>query len=313
MGNFDVGNNYNMPQASNNMGGYERRKSSNNKKTMIIVIGLVAAVVVGLLVFFITSKVLGNKKQGDEVVVELDINSETVQSLYKYVTYGVKGTRYDKYIKENDVTINSFSNFEKYYYALQFAQANDLTPTGKVDSSNRPIYKMDSSKVKEYMERYFGSGVTYNVGDTFSYPFNFKVNNFNFGTMTYSQADSCYFIVFTSYQGPAQNNNLVQPFYTKLVSAKQIGDDTIELVENVVYTTIAENKGYYTAYVYKDYNHTKSIDQRSNMTKEQILANPINIDDYKDNTSKITYTFKVNSKTDTYYFYSSSISSSLYN
>ena len=43
----------------------------------------------------------------------IDLNDENVKILYQYVTYGTKGLRNDKFVNEDKVIIDSFSNEEK--------------------------------------------------------------------------------------------------------------------------------------------------------------------------------------------------------
>ena len=113
-------------------------KSENQKKNHNIVSTIVIAVVsiiIGLIVFFVSNAFFGKKVIPAEVPKDIDValTDENVQILYDYVTYGVRDTRNDKFIKERNVQLSSFSNQEKFYYALQFAQVEDFEATSVCD------------------------------------------------------------------------------------------------------------------------------------------------------------------------------------
>jgi len=97
---------------------------------------------------------------------------------------GIKGERNTKFIKEKNVTIDSFTNEEKFYYALQFAQVEDFKVTDKVDEKNRKVYRLYHETVKEYMQRFFGGSVQYSSDISLVYPFSFRINGNNVGYIT---------------------------------------------------------------------------------------------------------------------------------
>ena len=289
----------------------EEPSSENNNKSNIfsIFIIIVVSLAFGLIVFFISNALFGRKVIPPEEPknTTVSLTDENVKILYEYVTYGVRNTRNDKFIKEQSVDINSFSNQEKFYYALQFVQVEDFIPTGEVNSQNQKIYTIQGSKIKNYMQRFFGGRITYANNSVITYPFSFRINNQNVGVMTYSVDKDAYETVFTGLEEDIISDKVVEPFYSKLVQATRIGrDGSLELQEKVIYTDSKEENGTYTINIYKDYQHTMLIETKQNLTKEQLQQNPISIDNYQEKAATITYVFKLNSTQ--YYFDSSKIS-----
>ncbi len=290
----------------------EENESSSNKNSnniIPIIIVVVISLVFGLTVFFISNALFGRKVIPPEQPVNTNValTDDNVEILYDYVTYGVRNTRNDKFVKEQTVNINSFSNQEKFYYALQFAQVEDFVSTGEVNSQKQKIYTIQSSLIKNYMKRFFGSKVTYATNSVITYPFSFRINNQNVGVMTYSTEKDAYETVFTGLEDNIVSEEVVEPYYTKLVKATRIGiDGSLELEEKIIYTETTEENGVYTVKIYKDYQHTMLIETKQNLTKEQLQTNPISIDSYQDKASTITYVFKLDSTN--YYFDSSTIS-----
>ena len=283
---------------------------SRNRKgesKMIIIIIVVVSLLCGLSVFFVSNALFG-KKGGDtppmaDTTVEL--TDENVQILYKYVTFGTRGTRNDKFLKEQNVTLDSFSNQERFYYALQFAQPEDFANTGRLNEKNQKIYNISSTKVNTYMQRYFGNKVTYSTNSVITYPFSFRINKMNVGTLSYTVESDGYDTVFTELQEDIESDNIVEPYYTELVNATRKADGSMELAEKVIYTEVHKENDLLTINIYKDYQRTMLLETRQNLTKEQLDANPVKIDDYKDKAATVIYTFKLNGQN--YYFDNSKI------
>jgi hypothetical protein len=280
-------------------------RKTNSKLPIIIVV--VVSLLCGLLVFFVSNLLFGVKKT-EEVVptaTVMDVDDEDIQILYQYVTYGVKNTRNDKFIKDQSVKMEDFTNDEKFYYALQFAQVEDFASTGQVDDDKRKIYNISSAKIKTYMQRFFGPQVTYSTSSIITYPFSFRINSLNVGVLTYNSISDGFDTVFTSFEDDIEDDSVVKDYYTKLNSATKETDNTIKINEKIIYTDYSvDDDGYYTIKIYKDYAKTMLLETKTNLKKEELESNPINIDDYIEKAATITYVFKANLN---YYFYSSTI------
>lgn len=279
----------------------------NKNKNLPIIVVVVISIVIGLTVFLVSNLVFGEKKKDNPTAVssEIGIDDENVKILYDYVTYGVRNTRNDKFIKEQSVKLENFSNYEKFYYAMQFAQVEDFAATGQVNDQKQKIYNISSAKVKSYMQRFFGNEVTYSTSSVIKYPFSFRINNLNVGTMTYAIERDGFDTVFTDFEDNITTNNVVEPYYTELVGASRKSDGSIELTEKIIYTTVNQHDNIYDINIYKDYQKTMLLEQKTNLTAEQLQEKPISANDYGEKAATITYVFKLNSTN--YYFYSSTI------
>ena len=272
--------------------------SSKNEKprsnVLPIIIIVVIALIVGFGVFFIPNSLIGGKKE--EKVEEpketpLLLTEENVEILYDYVTYGVNNKRNDKFLKEPKVTLDSFSNQEKFYYALQFAQPEDFIFTEKLTEDKKKIYNISDNTIKNYMQRFFGGKVTYNNSVTLTYPFSFSINGQNVGIMTPNATTGGLDTIFDGVEKPKEETDVVQPYYYALTAAYKEPDGTYKLEEKVIYTRVEEKEGTYIIYLYKDYAQTSLIETKLNQTKETLQTTPIDIKNYKDKASTVTYHF----------------------
>lgn len=268
----------------------EDNKKNNSVVPIIIIV--VMAIIIGLIVFFISNAIFGVKEPKEEAPVstQLSITDENVKILYQYVTYGIKGERNTKFIKEKNVTIDSFTNEEKFYYALQFAKVEDFKVIDKVDENNRKVYRLYHETVKEYMQRFFGGSVQYSSDISLVYPFSFRINGNNVGYITEVEEDG-FDVVFDGLEEDIISSNIVEPYYSELVAAYKEPDGTYRLEEKIIYTDVKEEEGIYTVNIFKDYEKTQLIETKENQTKEMLANNPINIENYKDKASTITYHF----------------------
>ena len=280
--------------------GNEKAKQYNKKFSLIII--LIVSLVSGLTVFFISNALFGKKETHKEEVPlteELSLTDETVEILYSYVTYGVKDERNDKFLKNEIVTQSDFSDEEKYYYALQFAEKGDFTETSNKDEEGNTIYELSSTKMKYYMQRFFGEEVKYSEDITIDYPFSFGYNNKNVASITYDKENKTYKAVFNK-QDISVESHILNPYLSELIKATRNSDGSIVLEENVLYTDVQEENGTYTVLIYKDFEKSSIIEKKTNLKKEDIEDEKEILKKYKDRGTTIQYTFKTNK--DTYYF-----------
>lgn len=278
------------------------KKLSKKKSSVIVVV--VITLVIGISVFILSNILFGGKKV-DNTPVDVDINSDNVQILYNYVTYGVRGTRNDKFLKEKYVNIDSFSNYDKFYYALQFVNRMDFKDTGRVNANKQKIYSISNTLIKEYMQLFFGNFVTYSTGSEITYPFDFKVNGYNVGVMNYNQENDCFDTVFTSVQDEIKKTSIIDPYYGSLVSAKEYNDLTLVLEEKVIFTTVTESSNSFNISVYGDYEKNKLIDQFNGLSRGEAMNKDIDASNYIEKATTIKYTFKVYNGV--YYFSNSEV------
>lgn len=280
------------------------KKESNGKMTIIIIV--VFALIVGLLVFFIANGIFNpsTKKKKVEPVTsqKRSLNEENVKTLYKYVTYGTNGIRNDKFVKNEKVSLDDFSDDEKYYYALQLAQVEDFVYTGNLDSNNRKIYSISERVVKKYMERFFGKNIKYSNDFVITHPFSFSINYQNIGIMKYNSDTASYDTIFDG--ASVDEEFIVEPYIGKLMEAYKDPDGSYRLIEKVIYVQAEKNdNNTYDISVYSDYEHTNELDKLTNQSEDDIKK--FSITKYIDKAATITYTFQLNGNV--LYFYSSSI------
>ncbi len=274
----------------------EEPKDTKKKNVITWVIIITISLVVGLTVYFITDKIINSSKSSQQQTVpvkekELNVNDNTIQILYRYVTFGTRKKRNDKFIKENETNINSFTAAEKLYYALQFARRDDFTDTGKTNAKGEKIYNINSQKLKEFLERYFGPSVSVPDNATLPYTFQFSIGGKNSGTLTKAETDG-YNVVFEKREENIVPD-LVEPFYGELIKAYQETNGTYRLEEKVIYTRVEKNSNYYTVYIYGDYNQTKLLETLTNQTETSLKADPIKVDRYVDKAATISYHFNL--------------------
>ncbi len=272
-------------------------KSKNKAEQLTWIIVIVISFICGLTVFFIMLAIFNNTGE-EEVIPEppkeekVSLQNTNVKALYKYVTYGTRGKRNDKFFKESVTTLESFTNQERFYYALQFVKKEDLTYTEEKNSRGEPIYNISDRKMGEYMQRFFGNKVSYSSKVSFTYPFQFAVNGKNLAVITTSATDG-YDVTFSR----AENNlpkDLVEPFYAKLYDAYIESDGSYRLEEKVIFTTFAMNNNRtYNVNIYSDYNHTKLIDSILGISEASLKEKPISVDTYLNNAATISYHFDI--------------------
>lgn len=294
MGQFDV----------NSLDEYERQERDarhSRGRSAAIFFVICISFSVGLL-FYLIFNFAVNGGFNNENYTSLDLSDPDVRTLYSYVSYGTRGIRNDKFIANSTVTMNSFSDSEKFYYALQFAKASDFVYTGENNSSGQKIFNISDNTIRTYMVMFFGPNITYSNNVQINYVFPFNVGKMNVAKMTYNTKRKGFDVVFNKYLGYEGANPINDQYYTRLAEAFRLDDGKIILREKVVYVEVNEVDGLYNLYIYKDPSHQQMIDQRINLTSSQLENS---IDWYNLKTAYIEYTFALNGTV--YYFSSSQI------
>ena len=277
-----------------------KRLKTKRRKGIIIV--AIVSIAVGLITFFISDAILNGRRRDSSANNILTIEDMGVKNLYSYVTYGTNGIRNDLFVKNKSVSIDTFSNQDKFYYALQFASANDFEYTGEVNQNQNKVYLISDKKIKDYMQTFFGPSVSYSSDIELSHTFSFIIDNMNVGDMVYSGDKNGFETTFTKKEENTKKESLTTDIVGKLFSVKTDASGKIIIDEKVVFTNIKKNdNNMYDVEIYKDYNKEQLLDRK-------VIAS---IDDnYVDlskisNPSIIEYTFAPNGST--YYFESSSL------
>lgn len=269
------------------------------KRKIAIIIVVIISILIGLTTFLV-SNLIFNREQPPEVVdYSVDLKDENVQILYQYVTYGAKGLRNDKFAKEDKVVLDNFSNEEKFYYALQFAQVDDFVFTGEINEEKNKVYLITDKKIKKYMQLFFGPNVKYKNDLSLAYPFSFRINGMNVGEMKYSENRGGFETTFTTFQADIKKEDITNNIEGELLNAYSDAKNKLYLEEKVVYITQTKNPdNTYKIDIYKDNNKTILVDTKTVSNLEE----KIDLSQYN-NTTTIKYTFGLNGSV--YYFESS--------
>lgn len=292
----------------------QMKTSRFDKKSLIapIIIVILLSLAVGLIIFYISNPFFNEPQEGP-YVQELQLTDNNVRILYKYVTSSVDGNRNDVFVMNDSITKENMPNEDKLYYALQFASPEDFVSTGKRDKENNQIFNISDKKIDEYMKRFFGNNITYSKVKKMDYTLSFSEEAKYVASLTYSYENKGYDTILIKYSDDEDDNDKkdeeevikVKPFYTKLVKASLFEDQTIELQEKVIYTKVSKEKDLYTIKVYGDLHYHNLIDTRNNLTESQMQNSIFNLNEYMNEASTVTYTFKT--ENDKYYFYSSNV------
>ena len=324
-----------------------------NKIIKWVIVGVVAFVVF-LAVFFVVNALINGGK--DEIPVEKDtpltLNDEMVTYLYGNVSFAVRGMRNDIFFRNSKVTVDTFNNTDKFYFAFRYLTLSDLTPiyeeievgtsgtttttteTTTTDeygnTSSSTIVDTDTSdgsttiqKIKEYslsndrirvaMEDFFGSEISYNYDVEIPIAMNVSINKKNAGNLRYDATSDSFLIKFDRTSDLSAEDSPIKPCYGQVVSAMKFADTkNIVLKEKIIFTQSKvvyeakneeeENKYNYT--VCGDYACKEVLAEKKNVTKSQYYNDPIELDDYEDKATTITYTFFKDSNNE-YHFLSS--------
>ena len=269
------------------------------KRKIAIIIVVIISILIGLTTFLV-SNLIFNREQPPEVVdYSVDLKDENVQILYQYVTYVAKGLRNYKFAKEDKVVLDNFSNEEKFYYALQFAQVDDFVFTGEINEEKNKVYLITDKKIKKYMQLFFGPNVKYKNDLSLAYPFSFRINGMNVGEMKYSENRGGFETTFTTFQADIKKEDITNNIEGELLNAYSDAKNKLYLEEKVVYITQTKNPdNTYKIDIYKDNNKTILVDTKTVSNLEE----KIDLSQYN-NTTTIKYTFGLNGSV--YYFESS--------
>ena len=286
----------------------KEEKKDNSKLKLIIII--VVAVIAFILVFLLLNGIFNPKKKTTNTPVLTSearpLTESNVKILYNYVTYSAtEGPRYDIFVKNKKVTLDTFTEEEKYYYALQYVQVEDFEFTGDLDENKNKIYSISNNKIKKYMEYFFGKGVKYSTDLTIKYPFSFSINDKNVGIMKYDDDTDSFNTIFEK-DTSTPETYAVEPYMGKLVEAYKDPDGSYRIIEKLIYVHAKkQSNGMYEVTISKDYDGENVIESSIDQTEDDLKD--ITISKYLNKAATITYTFKIKDTSNVLYFYSSEI------
>lgn len=259
-----------------------KKNSTANKKINNII--AISVSIIFIIVFFIVfNTIFKTKQEIKKEYLDINTNSKEVQNLYNMVKYSPNNIT-PKYIKENEVNLNSFTNYEKYYYSLYFLKEKDIL-NEKI--TNQEYYYITDNKINNYMRKYFGDTVKYNKNiEIDNLPIMKLKNNHNKAKLIYKNK---YFIE-TKEEQTIENKIENTNYLTKLIKAQKEGNNFI-LNEKIIYIKCLPNNEEYLCTIYKDYE--KTIKLKENIKIKELKDLSIkNIED----SETIEYIFTKNIK-----------------
>ena len=173
-------------------------------------------------------------------------------------------------------------------------------------------YSILNETIATAMEDFFGEGISYSTEVEIPIGVNFTVNGKNAGNLRYDAKTDSFLIKFDSNSDLSVEKSPIKPYYGSVVSAIKLAKTNhIVLKEKVIFTKVTENKGEgedanvtYDYSICADYNCNEILDTKTGVTKSQYYNAPIELDDYEDQATTITYTFFKDSVNE-YHFLSS--------
>lgn len=280
------------------------RARVKKQRTKAIVTVVILTVVFGLSAFFISGLIFNKKEPTAPPQEQLSFEDETVQILYNVITHGNMMQRDDIFVKNNYVTMDTFTDEEKLYYSLQYADSDDLQVSSTLNDSENKIYLLSDSSIKKYMRYFFGDSVKYSNVESMTYTFDFTVNDKNVAELKYNNRNG-YDIEFKEYKNPNMMEPVQEMAITQPVSAKKEQDGSIIIEEKVLYVRITPLENNTFKYeIFKDYEKEIPLEVKNNLTEEEVRNYQVDFDSLS-NVITIQYVFGVNSTS--YYFKSSTM------
>ena len=307
--------------------GYDNGSNEKNKIIKFVIIAVVS-LVVGLSVYFVTDALINGGKKNTVVNEvkdsEMDLSDEMITYLYDNVTYEVNGVRNDKFFKSGSVTVDDFTNEEKFYYALRYATEADfidMSTTSVTESEGEEetteevklkTFSISNDRIKEYMFNFFGENVTYSTDSPINIAVNFQKDGYNAGVLKYDSTNDSFLVTFDSVS-KSGNEMPINPYLYKIESAVRKGENNnIIIKEKIVFTKCTqytdeagEKIDKYDCGIYSDFAMNSSLELKNGVTESELTV--LGIENYKDSAATVTYTFSKDSN-DEYHFLSSEIS-----
>lgn len=270
----------------------EKEKKRRNKeirpkvsKPIAVLIVFVLSFIIGMTAYVISNNII-EKNQPKEVEFigeQMSLTDENVEILYNYVTYNVPFYKLDRFVREQKVNVSSFTNEEKYYYALMFTDPSDLEFTGEYTDDKSKIYTLSFDAIKRYMSIYFGPNVSFDKNVNMQNVFRFQINKKNVAYIMYNESRDALDVYFIGYDD-LTNQRKTKSHYGELISAIRNLDGSITLQERVVYTSLSTQNGFYRIDIYGDYERTILLDTKDNLTENEVYTLDVKPSSYQSAT-----------------------------
>jgi len=275
------------------------------KKIVLIFIALI--IVIGSIIF-VTTFFFGNKSTNKKPVngntpintngPALNITSREVSTLYTYISNCNSGSSYMRsnyFYTNKKVSISKMDTLQKARCAFQFININDLSPNNEefylLEATFNEAYAKLFGKEPFDKEAIVDSGLRIYMN---------RPNTENvYATVNYDSNLGVYRLRFDD---NAPEVPRIPEFYSALVGANSF-DGGIILKEKIIYVKDTSSGETYSYEVFKDPEHKYKLDGKKNLKRDEVK---IDLSNYYNEASTITYVFKLD-KNNTPYFFSSRI------
>ena len=255
--------------------GDEPTRTKASKKFTNIV-SILVALFFGITVFVIVSLLINKNTPKEEAIKQIDIEDNTVQELYKKVSYNELGTKDPIFIQNKSTDSESMSNKDKYLLALSLVDEKEVLDTNTT-KEDKKVYSITPDVIREHMKDIFGDGVKYTRDTTIdSYVFSFEKDGLNTASIKYDQTAARYEVIFNS-KTEENDTPLNRNYYSELSKAENI-EGNLVLTEKIVYvncTANEEDDDTYSCELYKDYDKTIKLEEKNNISKKGILLDSL--------------------------------------
>ena len=255
--------------------GDESTRTKASKKFTNIV-SILVALFFGITVFVIVSLLMNKNTPKEEAIKQIDIEDNTVQELYKKVSYNELGTKDPIFIQNKSTDSESMSNKDKYLLALSLVDEKEVLDTNTT-KEDKKVYSITPDVIREHMKDIFGDGVKYTRDTTIdSYVFSFEKDGLNTASIKYDQTAARYEVIFNS-KTEENDTPLNRNYYSELSKAENI-EGNLVLTEKIVYvncTANEEDDDTYSCELYKDYDKTIKLEEKNNISKKGILLDSL--------------------------------------
>ena len=275
-------------------------KKDKGYSSFVLKLMLVCTILIlgSCIIFAITPRFMKNVLNIDNKD-QLSPEQKLINQLYGYVTYGRDLEPMYYFLKNDQLTSDTVDGLAKVRYAFQLVTEEDIL------DMNDNSFEIAGSKYQSYIEQIFGIGTNYKKDKPVTLYVNQIYSNAII-SISYNKDKDTYTV--TKINGFINNqDNKIKLFYTKLDGYNIDNENNIITIkEKVIYTEpIYDDKGTVTTInVYKDNRHSNIIDEIKNPNNK--LIKTFSIDNYLNDASTVTYTFKKDVN-DNYYFDSSII------
>lgn len=290
----------------------ENKKNNKKNNVLIIIIVILVFLVVGLGCYFLIDKGIINVGNNDEVVVKekedkpeikeeiLTLDDSRFINIYKKLaSYTYRNNRESGY--------RSFTGRELSVIALSDLSLGDLNQNSVKDEFGNYTFSLKGDILPGKLKVYFGDKITFDKASAVNYGATTTINPNGYGSgVTVTKYDSAIDTYTVRFSGLGGTSGPAPTITERKITSAILKGEEITVVEKAIYYSNSTSGSKITYNIFGDAAMTQTIDTKT-FDANTIANETISIDSYLDKATTITYKFKLNKNTNTYYFASSSM------